>query len=120
MHNNKNIEYLVWKLNKMLLKFCKIIAYCAAIELINRLIFGGSKDNVEDTIVGKILIGDEEINNNAVKMNSTSTIIALYDEINSIDFEANMAMGVKRKSDVAGQIFDYLRLPGIISKFKII
>ena len=94
----------------MLEKVYKSIAWCITLTLINMALFGWPKDEVVDTVVGKILFGTEEFDDVII----VEPIPTFQDkeEIVQIDLEAYMGMGIKRKSYIVGQIFDYVRFSG--------
>ena len=75
--------------------------------------FGGPKDKTADTLVGKILLGNNELDENTHSSDVSISISNWKKSIN-IDFEASMTMGIKRKSYIIGQVFDYSRITGIL------
>ena len=71
---------------------------------------GLPKDGVWDTIAFRIANGGSG-DGSEVKQREMENY---GEEIFNAEFEATWEMGVRRKSNVVGQIFDFLRFPGII------
>ena len=72
------------------------------------LINGWPADGIRDSIVGRIAMGRED-----ARGGSNVNLMLFWDEQIEAEFEATMRMGVRRRSNVVGQMFDYLRLSGM-------
>ena len=96
----------------MLYKIWKSLIFCAFLFLINKIMFGGSNGKATDTFVGKIILGGKTINNYNAQLNPSIEYKILGEEIVNLTFGADIKMGIKSKSNVLGQMFDYLRFSG--------
>ena len=86
-----------------------IVAY-----LLHALVIGIGDRLETDTLASRILLGalasNQEIKNH-VEENKYSKDMNIF----NIKLRITMKMGIKRKSNIFGQAYDFLRLSGIIS-----
>ena len=84
----------------------------AVLILIHRLLLSGPNDSMADTAIGTMLLEYKE-SDSEDKLTSDINKNNFADEIIRIDFEANIEMGIRRKSYSIGQLYDFIRSSGI-------
>ena len=82
------------------------------------IIFGWPNNGVKDTVASKMLFGEESNSIEMLKEGYKSELKNYNNEIFNFEFEALGEFGVRRRSNVIGQEFDFLRFSGIIFVYK--
>ena len=99
----------------MLYSIAKSFSCFAAVFIANRILFGNHREENTYTAVESILIGGLENSVDITDIDFAAIDQNIDIEIASISFESNMEIGIRRKSQDAGQILDFIRLSGKIS-----
>ena len=95
------------------------LVYVGLVVMLQLVFIGYKGDGVKDTIVGKIMNKEdyEIISGGETLWGEEERFDWSEEEIFSCEFMAVSQMGLKRKSQVLGQYYDYLRLTGRLFYF---
>ena len=92
-------------------KISKIVFWLAITYLLHALIIGIADRHEADTLVGKILLPANAVDQHTTTQ-SISDVSSSLNEVVSFSFDAAVKLDIKRRSNIVGQIYDYLRLAG--------
>ena len=77
------------------------------------IIFGWPNNDIKDTVISKMLFGEESTYKKTTRKNKNEFKNYTY-EIFNFEFEAYGEFGIRRRSIAIGQAFDFLKFSGII------
>ena len=89
----------------------KIVFWLAISYLLHALTIGIADRHEADTLVGKILLPASAVDQHTITQSISDASSPLI-EVVSFSFDAAVKLGIKRRSNIVGQIYDYLRLAG--------
>ena len=92
-------------------KISKIVFWLSISYLFHALIIGIADRHEADTLVGKILLPASAVDQHTTTQ-SISDVSSSLNEVVSFSFDTAVKLGIKRRSNIVGQIYDYLRLAG--------
>ena len=95
------------------MRLAQIVGLIASAYLVHAILVGVGDRLEQDTLAARVLLSSsapDQAMSNHVDTNRNTTDTNIFDAM----FGATVKMGIKRRSNMIGQIYDFLRLSGVI------